>query len=647
MAEDIITPEIHLDAKDRIYMDLRRKLFPTEIEGILSSAMDGSIYYQDLLFQIMFDTWPRLQKNLRELTQVIVRLGFKVEADKPEDGEEPTTTATERAELLERAIKGFAPDIVKRERTFDGLVRDIATTFLTGITVSEILWEVRDTEYMPRASIRVPARYYRFPYNMDEPDQLMMNPSGDFGDVHLEAFPRQKFVISVYEGHTGHPVVSAPMRVLAAWWAAQRFGLEWFMTNAQLFGIPFRKGTFTKGDKQAFDLLCQMLKNMGTAGWAALPEGTSLEFMTAGGTGGEGPAERLMHAADTVCDVLLLGQTLTTDVADSGSRALGDVHAEVKDAVVRTVAGFAAEMLNSQFVNTLITLNYGEPIPQEVPKLVPDFEDVVDEMAQAQRAALLFGKGTGQLALPIKKDWLYKHLNIPEPEDEIGLFEPTTGAMPPTNDQSGLNGLPGASNQPLFPANAAVHAFNPSHDKKGEFSSNPDPTTGATHDSEGVLKLVLKNHGETKDFRESGFVLPNGKMPDMSAGVKGSRNIHHEEVKLFSKDKEDELYINPDQRPYKTGLMLNAGAVRISHDENFGGVINAGPHPLTGQQKSNIKHMIDHHDGKMYVEVNDKDDKLLHDGGYDKGTSHLKIFGDIARAQRGEKINSSASRVST
>ena len=230
-------------------MDLRRKLFPTEIEGVLTSAMDGSQYYQDLLFSIMCDTWPRLQKNLRELTQKIVRVGFKVEADREED-EEPTDTANEKADLVRRAIKGFHPEIVRRERTFNGLVRDISTTFLTGITVAEIRWEVRkgprDFEYMPRSALRIPARFYRYPYDLDEPDELLMNPTGDFGDVQLVPFPAQKFVISMYEGHTGHPSVSAPLRCLAAFWAAQRFGLEWFMTNSQLFGVPFRKGTSSK-----------------------------------------------------------------------------------------------------------------------------------------------------------------------------------------------------------------------------------------------------------------------------------------------------------------------------------------------------------------------------------------------------------------
>jgi phage gp29-like protein len=439
MAGDITTPEIHLDARDRIYMDLRRKLFPTEIEGVLTSAMDGSQYYQDLLFSIMCDTWPRLQKNLRELTQKIVSVGFKVEAD-CEEGEEPSQQATEKADLLRRAIKGFHPNIVRRERTFHGLVRDIATTFLTGITVAEILWEVRDLEYMPRGSLRIPARFYRYPYDLDEPDELLMNPTGDFGDVHLVPFPAQKFVIAMYEGHTGHPSVSAPLRVLAAFWAAQRFGLEWFMTNSQLFGVPFRKGTFIKGDKQAFDLLCSMLQNMGAAGWAALPEGTSVEFLSAGGNGGVGPSERLIEMANTVCDIFVLGQTLTTDVADSGSRALGDVHAEVKDEVLRAVSEFTAEMLNSQLVSTLISLNYGENPPQEVPKLVPDIEDPVDEMSMAQRDLILFN----QMKLPVKRDWLYKRHRVPEPEDDIDLFEPAAAPTPlPAHQmQPGANGEP-------------------------------------------------------------------------------------------------------------------------------------------------------------------------------------------------------------
>jgi hypothetical protein len=376
---------------------------------------------------------------------------------------------------------------------------------------------------------------------------------------------------------------------------------------------------------------------MGIAGWAALPEGTSVEFMTASASAGVGPSERLMDMADRVCDIFILGQTLTTDVADSGSRALGDVHADVKDNVVRSVCDFVAEMLNSQWVNTLISLNYGEPNPQEVPELVPDIEDPVDEMAMAQRDLILIN----QIGMEVPKDWLFKRHRVPELTDASELFKPVAAPNPLLTHQTqpGANGAaPGQNGGELNPDLAQlVHGADPYHDKKGRFASDADPDTGATHDNTGVLNEALSKHGETKDFKESGYVLPNGKMLNMSGGEKGRRVFSHQGVQITK---------SSDGRT-KVDQMLDAGSVRISSDEQFGGMIHAGQHPVTSEQLSSIKKLIGHHNGKVYVAVEDKDRKTLHDRGYDEGTSHTKILGDIQRAQRGEKIQSSTEPVST
>ncbi len=87
--------------------------------------------------------------------------------------------------------------------------------------------------------------------------------------------------------------------------------------------------------------------------------------------------------------------------------------------------------------------------------------------------------------------------------------------------------------------------------------------------------------------------------------------------------------------------MLDAGAIRISSDKSFGGMINVKHQPVTPEQKNTLRKMIEHHNGKVYVAIEDKEGNLVHDRGYDTGTSHTKILGDIQRAQRGEKIQSS------
>jgi hypothetical protein len=41
--KDPTTPVIQLTARDRLYQEVRRKLLPNEVEGILASAIDGSL----------------------------------------------------------------------------------------------------------------------------------------------------------------------------------------------------------------------------------------------------------------------------------------------------------------------------------------------------------------------------------------------------------------------------------------------------------------------------------------------------------------------------------------------------------------------------------------------------------------------------
>jgi phage gp29-like protein len=110
---------------------------------------------------------------------------------------------------------------------------------------------------------------------------------------------------------------------------AARFGLEWFMNYAKIFGISYRKATYSGTDMTVYRKLVQMLRRARSATWGVFSESIDVEVIAAAGATENVPQERLLDYADRVCDVLLLGQTFTTDVATSGSRALGGVHKEV------------------------------------------------------------------------------------------------------------------------------------------------------------------------------------------------------------------------------------------------------------------------------------------------------------------------------
>jgi phage gp29-like protein len=251
---------------------------------------------------------------------------------------------------------------------------------------------------------------------------------GRLSRIELVTFPPNKFAIAMDQNYGGHPSISAPLRCLSALWCGNVFGLEWVSTNAQLFGIPYRKGKFQKGDVQGYNLLVSMLQAMGSSGWAALPENTDVEFITAQGTGVQGPAERLVELSDKAVDIFVLGQTLSTDHGKSGSRALGQVHEGVKQEMVEACADFVAETLKSQLVEPLIELNYGETT--ELPDLIPGIKEPKDELAQAQRDLILFN----QMKVPISLGFIYSRHNLPKPEPDEALYQPPAGPVSTTFD---------------------------------------------------------------------------------------------------------------------------------------------------------------------------------------------------------------------
>ena len=85
----------------------------------------------------------------------------------------------------------------------------------------------------------------------------------------------------------------------------------------------------------------------------------------------------------------------------------------------------------------------------------------------------------------------------------------------------------------IDPKTGMIRAYSPDQprDKSGEWSSGGT----ATEEPEGkidILAIALKNHGETHDIQEAGYVLPDGKLPNMSEGNTGKRNIEHENIDI-------------------------------------------------------------------------------------------------------------------
>lgn len=455
----IITNPIRQRGWDQIV----RKQVPLDIQRNLAGALNGNLQLQTRMFWSMMDTWPRLQTNIGAMQDEIAGAEFEVEPYTEDCECEATPASVERANFVNDAFDKMTGSVIRNEKNFKDLLRGLVFGFYAPPFVSEIYWERSPEGILPSGAKSISPRFFGYPSIGEmESDELRLFPQG----IALgsgEDFPDNKFVIASRLSYPGHPAIAAPMRVLCAYWAAATFGIEWLMSYAQMYGVPFRWAEVAGGDSTAVDA---MLASMGSSGHASVPAGTKLHFETAVASAASLPQAALIDLADKKCDLWVKGETLTGDEGNSGSRALGEVQERTKNGAVQRVADFVATIVTNQFIPSLVVLNFGNN--DDTPKAKIIFPDPAREKAASEKIKTARGLG-----LPMGKDYVYTQLGIPIPEAGEELFEPEVeeplpvpgggakppGAKPPKQPE-------GAKGKPAPGKSKPVKAHRADHDEK-------------------------------------------------------------------------------------------------------------------------------------------------------------------------------------
>lgn len=427
-------------ARDRALEIFERIQRPQDVASTLECALTGEMWYQQMLFQAMLDSWPRLQKNLRVVATAARNAPWQA-VPWAERGETPKPESEKFAKEIEGMVWGMKPDPVRGLNGFEGTVAALAMGYFMGHEVAEIHWTRRkDGKLAPKCSKSVPPRYYGYPTDQNEGlDRLMLDPEGgQHGHGHMIDFPPHRFLIGVNGGHPGHPAQAAPLRVLTGYWLAATYGLKWFMQFAQLFGIPFRWATFDATNTKAKAELAAMMENIAARGWGAFPKGTELNFIESSKSGSSLAQRELIALADEQCDIFILGQTLTTSAGDKGSQALGTVHQGVEDKLLAGVCDFVGEILTHQLVPAIAAVNYGPDRTEDLPGIWAKFPEIKDEKSMAERDKAL---GLLDGSFQVSKEWLYERHAVPMPAagDELFKDKPDPVMAPP---QLGPDGKP-------------------------------------------------------------------------------------------------------------------------------------------------------------------------------------------------------------
>jgi phage gp29-like protein len=413
---------------------------PETLGWILDEGGRGNLMLQNELFNTMEDTWERLRSNLNKIKKAVCKLPFNLQPW-TEKGREPSAAALEKAAFVEHVLHNQKAATWEGQHNFHATIYELLDAVARGVSVLEIDWTIEDGKYVPAGTRRVPwtclgfelpshIQRSHFPTSPhSNPNALRLFPDRDPNSPkRFEKYPH-KFLVGVYRAKSGHIAETAQLRALAHLWLGRMLGWEWMTHKAELFGLPIRWATYDPSAPQTqIDQISDMLRNMGTAAWGAFPQGTELQILngsTPGVAGKSEPTERLMSIADRACDLLFLGQTLTSEEGKSGSYALGNVHREVELDLYENYAAYVIDVVNNQLIPSIIELNWGNS--EELPFLEVELDRPEKDHQMVQRDKLLFQ----EMGLPVSKQWLYDRHKVPAPGPSEDLFTPANKNSPP------------------------------------------------------------------------------------------------------------------------------------------------------------------------------------------------------------------------
>jgi phage gp29-like protein len=252
-----------------------------------------------------------------------------------------------------------------RAMPFDQAVEDMLAALLVGVSVLEIIWQVQGDALLPALLLPVDPKRCGFRDAEGTAELRLLTKSNTLTG---EPVPDRKFIVHRNGGRYGDPWGLGLGHRL--YWPVffKRQGVGFWLSALEKFGQPTALGKYPNGTSEAEqNRLLQALQAMTSESAVTIPDGMIVELLEAQRAGSFDSYRTLASYMDDEISKIVLGETLSTSVGSSGSRALGDVHNAVRLEITRADADRIAGTLQASLVRWIVELNlpgYAGPLPR-------------------------------------------------------------------------------------------------------------------------------------------------------------------------------------------------------------------------------------------------------------------------------------------
>ncbi|MDR2662883.1 MAG: DUF935 domain-containing protein [Treponema sp.] len=274
-----------------------------------------------------------------------------------------------------------------------------------GIAISEIVWENQNGLYIPVDFLPIPRSQLSFPLCGADWRMPVYSPTGKRLDE-----PR-KFLVHRNDRGTGNPWGNPALRSAYWPWKFKRLGFKFWIMAAERIGVPSILAIFdAKNDtevKQRANILVDLLKKITSGASAALGNVKEVKYLDASGALKD--FDVIITTCNTEIAYAITGQSLTTNQAEYGTKAQGELHERSFDAVTFGDAQDLQAAVQPLF-DWFAEINFPG---------VPPLRFEIDAGEKASWKVLTEAIDRG---IPVSKKALYDLHKIPEPESEEDTF---------------------------------------------------------------------------------------------------------------------------------------------------------------------------------------------------------------------------------
>lgn len=270
----------------------------------------------------------------------------------------------------DQEIADFVTENLKNIK-FDYVCLDLLDAQLYGYAVSEIIWGYRNGRYIVEGLLS--RRPDRFLFDVEMNLRLKTESSPFKGEI----MPNNKFVVHRFGQKYNDPYGTGLGQKL--YWPVffKKNGLKFWLIFSEKFGNPTAVGSYHNGaSEQQKRALNEALESFSHDTAVTIPEGMKIELIEAKRSGSVDTYSQLMAFLDKQIAKAVLGETLTTDIGNAGSRAASQTHNEVRLELVRGDADLLSDTINEQLIKPLVAYNFPDAEPPKVWRDVSETKDL-------------------------------------------------------------------------------------------------------------------------------------------------------------------------------------------------------------------------------------------------------------------------------